>query len=41
MEKLARSLAVLALMETLAVPPCPAAKEPPWFVGNPPPCTSR
>jgi TonB family protein len=35
MEKLARSLAVLALMGTLVVPPCPAAKEPIWFVVNP------
>jgi TonB family protein len=35
MKKLARSLAVLALMGTLAAPPCPAAKEPAWFVVNP------
>jgi hypothetical protein len=28
-------LSMVALMGLLAVPPCPAAKEPPWFVVNP------
>lgn len=35
MDKLARPLSMLILMGLLAVPPCPAAKEPPWFVVNP------